>query len=595
MANKSKNDTRHPASPPAKKRPHTAILFAAAAAAVIILITFLVGNTAPKQYSEKIALLEKQICTAELRETLGRAPAGEAGHAVFISVCDTMERASVYSGTGRNLASAWRAAEKAASTALKRSGLEPVWVKADVVCYSQEMDRERLGQALQKSWADSFRCGIAFDGKWNTALLEEELNGGKIYDYTNSGIDLLYLNDYLGGAGRKTLDMLPERYTVFQCRGWFCDENSSVYELINESADYGRRQIDSVDADYAEELILSAVDFLTGNLQDDGSFLYGIYPRFDNDIDNYNIVRHAGTVWPLISGWRIRPNEELKNAIDSSLAYMLDSIVYDEAGNAYLYERKDNEIKLGGCGLALITLTEYMDAFGTDQYTDLCRQLGSGILTMLDQSTGEYYHVLNGDFSRKEKFRTVYYDGEATFGLCRLYSLTGERIWLDAAERAVEHFITEDYSRYQDHWVAYSMNEITRYTDDPDYYAFAMHNIEANLEAIRDCDITYHTYLELLMAGYETYERMLEKGISGKTPDEKAFLETIRLRADRMLSGYFYPEYAMYMENPARILNTFMVRHDGFRIRIDDIQHNITGYCLYRENYDRLIKRGMPV
>ena len=57
-----------------------------------------------------------------------------------------------------------------------------------------------------------------------------------------------------------------------------------------------------------------------------------------------------------------------------------------------------------------------------------------------------------------------------------------------------------------------------------------------------------------------------------------------------MLNGYFFPEYAMYMKNPERILNAFFVRHDGFRVRIDDVQHNIDGYYQYYKNYNKMQK-----
>ena len=205
--------------------------------------------------------------------------------------------------------------------------------------------------------------------------------------------------------------------------------------------------------------------------------------------------------------------------------------------------------------------------------------------------------MLNGDCSRKEQFRTVYYDGEATFALCRLYSLTGDEKWLDAAKAAVEHFIDADYVQLKDHWVAYSMNEITKYVDDDRYYTFALRNAQENLDRIYNRDTTYHTYFELLMSTFELYDRMIEKGIHVDYLDNgfdlEYFLKTIYKRADHMLNGYFYPEYAMYMANPNRVLNTFMVRHDGYRVRIDDVQHNVGGYYLYYKNYDKLVEYGM--
>lgn len=233
-----------------------------------------------------------------------------------------------------------------------------------------------------------------------------------------------------------------------------------------------------------------------------------------------------------------------------------------------------------------------MDAFGTDKYLDVCRKMGNGILSLMDQENGTYYHVLNGDFSEKEEFRTVYYDGEATFALCRLYSVTGDQVWLDAAKSAVNHFIAADYVQYRDQWVAYSMNEITKYVDDPAYYAFALRNVQENYEQINR-ETTAPVCFELLMSTFELYDRLLERGASIGGFDDEEFLRTIYSRADRMLDGYFYPEYAMYMENPSRILGAFMVREDGYRTRIDDVQHCIGGYYLYYKNYAKLVGYGM--
>lgn len=568
-------------------------LCAAGALIIAALIVYFSGRTSSNVeiYQKKIALLEPGVLAAET----GKSPAGgQAGQAVFLSLCDTTERASVFCGTGPDLRSAWEAAVKKAEDFLAGSNYDPVWVKADVVYSSDTLQDTELVRAVIAARHEFYRYGLAFDRMFETALLEAELNGAKIYDYDNGGINLDYLNRYLKQAGRSPLEELPEVYTIFQCAGWLCDETNTVYPLNASGLDYGRRA-ESVDADRARELIMNASAFLEDQIQEDGSFIYGMYPRFDNEIENYNIVRHASTLWSLICRYRLAPDQALAEKIERTIDFMLDYVIYDPAGRAFLYEEKDDEIKLGGCGVAVVALSEYMDVFQNEKYLEVCRALGSGILSMLDQSTGEYYHVLNGDFSRKEALRTVYYDGEATFALCRLYSLTGDPSWLEAARSAVDHFIEADYTQYKDHWVAYSMNEITKHiTDNEEYYAFALANAQNNLEVIRDRDTTYHTYLELLMATFEVYDRMLEHGFQAEDFDLQAFLETISTRVNRQLNGYFYPEYAMYMKNPQRILNTFMVRHDGYRIRIDDVQHNIGGFYLYYKNYSRLAALGLP-
>ena len=52
------------------------------------------------------------------------------------------------------------------------------------------------------------------------------------------------------------------------------------------------------------------------------------------------------------------------------------------------------------------------------------------------------------------------------------------------------------------------------------------------------------------MATFELYDRMVQSGGSADGFDRWPFLSAIYTRADRQLNGYFYPEYAMYMENP---------------------------------------------
>ena len=545
-------------------------------------------------YTEKADLLKEQALADWVRTEIGISPAGEAGNAVFLSVCDTTQRAVVFTGTGETVDEAWENASQKASDRIGEGTLKPVWLKADIVYLSETIGTQDLNNDLKNSRQEFFRYGVSLDAEWKNAFLEAELNGTKSFDYENGVIDLSYLNHYMEETGRKKIPSLPEEYIVFRCIGWICDEENAIYQLSGSGLDYGGRDVDVVDDACVKDMLINASGFLADQVNEDGSFVYGIYPRFDNEIDSYNIIRHASSIWSLICRYRMEPDEALKDAIRRTIDYMLEQVVYDKDGNAFLYEEKSDEIKLGGCGMAVVAMTEYMDAFDSDEYKDVCLALGKGILSLLDQKTGEYYHVLNGDFSPKEEFRTIYYDGEATFALCRLYGLTQDTEWIYAAQSAVDHFIRANYTQYKDHWVAYAMNEITKYiTNDADYYVFALKNAQVNLDEIYAQDTTYHTYLELLMATFELYDRMVERGAAVEGFDLEKLLRTIYSRADYMRTGYFYPEYAMYMKNPGRVLNTFMVRHDGYRIRIDDVQHNIGGYYLYYKNYDKLVKYGL--
>ena len=370
-------------------------------------------------------------------------------------------------------------------------------------------------------------------------------------------------------------------------------------------------------------------------------------------IPGYNCMRHASTIWSLLCQYRMTKKVFVLFLAARSIEYLLShALVYRDPDTAYLSEPLKDEIKLGGGGVLILAITEYLDLCSEEprpailcsgesrseilcsgeprpailhsgepltkapnaeilhakdvlpeqealrrRYTEIACALGNGILSLLNPETGEFSHVLNMDFSLKERYRTVYYDGEAAYALCRLYRLTKEEKWLFYAGKAVDHFLAADYTRYRDHWVAYAMNEITRYIHRDDYDTFALRNARVNLDFLCKRETTYHTFLELLMVTFETYERILAEnpGLPYlKEFDLPYFLRTIRVRADRMLNGFFFPEYAMYMRCPDKILGSFMVRHDGFRVRIDDVQHNIGGFYLYYKNYSRLLALGMP-
>ena len=600
----------------------------------------------------------------------------ENGFLVFLSFSDGSARADVVHGSGADIEEAFANAQQKAWKLMQKKHQPFRWLKADVVTEYAPADAKTLAYMIKEpGWNEFFRFGLSFDRSFRTALLEEELNGAKILDYASGSISLADLNRYLKKAGRPALPKLPEFFLLFQTAGFFYAADSAAnaaaatdadsaantaaatdtdsttnvaasgcaIPLIPDGLSRGRREVRNFDAAAARSFVTAAASFLEKQVQPDGSFRYGYYPRFDRVIPGYNCMRHASTIWSLLCQYRMTKKASVLSLAARSIDYLLShALVYRAPDTAYLSEPLKDEIKLGGGGVLILAITEYLDlcsgeprseilcsrearseilcsgeplaeapsveivhardAFPEQEalrrrYTKIACALGNGILSLLNPETGEFSHVLNMDFSLKERYRTVYYDGEAAYALCRMYRLTKEEKWLFYAGKAVNHFLAADYTRYRDHWVAYAMNEITRYIHRDDYDTFALRNARVNLDFLYKRETTYHTFLELLMVTFETYERILAEnpGLPYlKEFDLPYFLRTIRVRADRMLNGFFFPEYAMYMRCPDKILGSFMVRHDGFRVRIDDVQHNIGGFYQYYKNYSRLLALGMP-
>ena len=227
----------------------------------------------------------------------------------------------------------------------------------------------------------------------------------------------------------------------------------------------------------------------------------------------------------------------------------------------------------------------------SEEYLDVARKIARGTMRMIGED-GDTVHVLNyPELTVKEEKRIVYYDGEAAFGLMRLYQLDKNPECLEYVEILFNHFIENDYWKYSDHWLSYCTYELTKVKPEEKYFVFGLKNVSKRLNYIYQRETTFPTFLEMLMAGYQMTQLMKEKGLDNLIEehlDEEMFHKTIEKRADHQRSGYFYPEVAMYFKNPEKILGSFFIKHHGYRVRIDDVQHYISGYIQLLDYYNNL-------
>lgn len=548
---------------------------------------------APGSLDAKLAALKKAaISDSKINETLKKNmgyQSEQAPYVVFFSATAGKDRAMVVSGTGKTVEAAWKAAEEALQSYVKTQDKRMRWVRADVVTHVEMVSSASLAETLADYREGYFRQGIAFDGAFKHALLEAELNAASVIDYEEHSVSLQNANIYLANAGREGVSVMPNTVLLFTTAGYFCDENDDVVTLSTEGSSYGRREVEAVDKDMAIDLVTGGERYLVSALRNGGRFFYGYLPASNRKLVNYNMVRHCGTIWSLCQAQQLTGDDTLQLSIDQAIEYMKAFIATKDSAAYVLSDEKD-EISLGANALAILALTEYGQAFDTKEYDDLVTQLAAGILSMQNSSTGQFTHVLNSDYTVKKAFSTVYYDGEATFALVRAYARTKEERFLDGAKKAADWMVEEKYEQHGDHWVAYAMNELTKYAPDEAYFTLGLKNAQENMEAIRRRQTTSPTSLELLMATFEMVDRIETGKIKVgylSSFNEKVLFKAIGERAQIMLDGYFYPETAMYMVYPQRVAYTFFVRQDRFRVRIDDVQHNMGAYYAFIRNYEK--------
>ena len=535
---------------------------------------------------------------------------------VFISVGYKSCRASVVTGVGNTIDSAYEAAYGKAVKRIKYLKMYPDWFKLDCVVREDILSIDEFIDLSQKTWKGFMQYGICFDQNYNFAFLGQEVNAASFIKYNkcpkythhkNEKIDSMVgilregmpthfkcainfdnINAHLKktrGQDINIKDLKTDKLIVFDTISFFCDKEN-VYEIEDRQSYRTRRKIYRFDTNFIKEILSDTSEYLAGTVRENGRFIYGYFPCFDNQIQGYNCIRHSHGVFALSDAYSVTKNPLLLEAMAKILDYLKNELLYyvDDKAYAVDYEN-DNEIKLGALSLALLAIAKYMEAAGPDEKSiQIMKSLGNGIISMQNEDTGKFFHVWRyPDLEKVDEFRIIYYAGEAAFALMKLYSFDKNEKWLNAVKKAFDFFIKNDYWQYSDHWLAYCTNELTSVADDDEYYKFGLKNAFLRLDFIENRITAYHTFLELLCATYKMVKNIENRGKSYLLHDYdiERLKRAIDSRVDRQLNSVFFPEIAMYFKSPQKILNGIFVRQDNFRTRNDDVSHHISGLSLY--------------
>ncbi|EAD5840702.1 TPA: poly(glycerol-phosphate) alpha-glucosyltransferase [Listeria innocua] len=479
-------------------------------------------------------------------------------------------------------------------SALKNQTEEAISFKMDIAVNYQLENLGEWNRKALKTKKNYYRRGIALNENFKIALMEQEINANAILLPGDEGlaINVENMNRYLIQANKNQAQLnltIDSSVVTFETVGWFFD-GKNIHELETTSLDHGRRKVERLTPEIISTLVENAGEYLAHQVNATGEFNYGWFACFDKKIKHYNSLRHASTTYSMLEAYELTGNKAILEAATKALTYLEKHFIYEKNDMAFLIEPELREVKLGGSAATLLALTKYMHITGTKTYLPLCRKIANAILSLQDED-GKFTHVLEyPSLEVKDIFRIIYYDGEAVFGLLRLYEIDRDSKWLDAAAKSFNHFIKDKYWQNHDHWLSYCANEITKYIKDEAYYEFGLQNAFDNLPFIYERETTFPTFLELTVATKEMTLRMEAEGHQALlTSYSLENLEkTITKRALYQLNGYFYPELAMYYKNPARIEGSFFIRHQSFRVRIDDVEHNISGYVRYYQ----LLKQG---
>lgn len=536
--------------------------------------------------------------------------AGEGGQAsprslpactLFFSVSDGQRRARTIHVSADSFGQAWAQGQALVLSLCDQEGRgtgASTWLRVDMVDQVRAISWQGLQQALRRVKRNYFRHGLALDADFRWAFTEQELNANAML-YGGAGtahavINAAHFRRYgrlRHGPGFELALAPGDTVYLLGMVGVFCGEDGVAHTLIGQGPDVGRRRLAPLQAGDVRALIESAADHLTRQVRPDGRFVYGYFPCFDREIGAYNALRHASTTYAMAEAWGLTRDPALLDAIEASLAHMIDQLIerrrLPNGREAAFVVDVGGEIKLGGNAAAILALVQHAEVTGVHAYAWLMALLAEGIAYMQDTHSGAFCHVLHAsDLSIKALHRIIYYDGEAVFALCRLYAFDGDPRWLHVVEKAFGHFIEARHWRAHDHWLAYAVNELTKYRPEEKYFRFGLQNVAGHLGFVLKRQTTFPTLLELMLAARRMLDRLEALPALRHLLDEidhDMFQQALTHRAHHLLNGFFWPEMAMFFKRPASIVGAFFIRHQAFRVRIDDIEHYLSGYVAYHQ------------
>jgi len=524
-------------------------------------------------------------------EAVGAPPAALVSYAspgiVFISISDGEHQAQVWQGGGDTLELAVENALEKLSPAIEH-GLEPAWIKVDFARDVAPARKMGLDEVVDE---ERSLYGLAFDRETGYAFLPEELVSHTLVD-SQAKIRMENIEDYLSGQrGNLThiTRLLNEnKVTIFRfaTQAYFSD-GTQVWPLYR-----GHRLHQTYSK---EELFAAAVaggKYLTDAVDENGRFAYSYFPKSDTLAEDYNIIRHAGTIYAMLELYEVTRDGALLDAAERAIDYLLASAgACPTPGGSEICIVEDGEASLGGNGLSILALTQYMTATGSRKYLSQVESMGRWILSIQNPDGEFFVHILDMEMGQPVDFISEYYPGEALFALVRLYQLDGDETWMDAAENGARWLITvrdgdkRDDELPHDHWLLYALNEIYRFRGDPLFFDHAMRMAGA----IRDSQHLDPGYEDWVGSYYvpprSTPTATRSEGLYAAyqlardfgTPEQAdEFLTALRHGVLFQLGTQFQPESVMYLSDPLRCLGGFHRELTNYEIRIDYVQHNIS-------------------
>jgi hypothetical protein len=354
----------------------------------------------------------------------------------------------------------------------------------------------------------------------------------------------------------------------------------------------------AVDGAVLRQSLLEAGGFLARSVQGDGRYCYTYDAGRDRCDDDYNLLRHAGTTYSLFQLYREFHEPSFLGAAERATAWLRKQVrpVDNDPSRAFLLE--GDKAKLGAVGLSMLALVEREKAIGDGADRALLTRLADFVRSQ-QREDGFFASYFDwGQGANVPSDNSIYYPGEALLGLVRLYSIDPQERYRASAVLAAEFLVKRRWR-----WAGVEL-----YVPPDAWLTQAL----AELDAIAPADWARQYTYDLVQTTELTMLRRAEgappdlAGAPGEGPllphvtpagsrnegltsayrlaqrtGDRARAEAIRAlsleSANFQVAQQLRPANGYFLTNPERARGGFRGTPHRLDVRIDYVQHNVTG------------------
>lgn len=191
----------------------------------------------------------------------------------------------------------------------------------------------------------------------------------------------------------------------------------------------------------ARESFKSGADWLLANFDTESRmFKYEYYAMRDLwRTQSYNIIRHGLATLTLIQAYELYGDERFLDASRLAIEWVLDLVEWQDDFAIFAHPKYDRQYKLGGAGVMLQAMCEYVRFRPMPAWDRVMRGFGNFIVH-LQKDNGHYWSFYTKPGEKKNDREVTIYPGEANLALVRLYHLTKDKKYLDTVEKAFQYY-----------------------------------------------------------------------------------------------------------------------------------------------------------